>query len=64
MAQFLNICEYFSITPGDFFNPEMENPRTQNKVIKRLEELGTEDRDLVIKLVDIFLSFKTEHSCG
>ena len=64
MTQFLNICEYFSITPRDFFNVEMENPRLHNEVIKRLEELGTEDRDLVIKLADIFLSFKTEHSCG
>ena len=62
MAQFLNICEYFSITPMDFFNPEMENPRTQNEVIKRLEELGTEDRDRVIKLMEVVLSFKTDHS--
>ena len=64
MSQFLNICEYFSITPRDFFNAEMENPRAQNEIMKRLEKLGTEDVDMVIKLVDIFLSFKTGHSCG
>lgn len=52
MTQFLNICEYFSITPMDFFNAELEDPRVFNEEIERLQKLGREDMEMLIKLAE------------
>ena len=62
MGQFLNICEYLSITPKEFFNAETESPRLYGEVLKRLKKLEEEDINMVIKVAEHLLSIKEERS--
>ena len=39
MKQFLNICEYFEITPLQFFDSEEVNPQLMKKLAKLLRSL-------------------------
>lgn len=48
MAQFLNICEYFEITPMQFFNGETLYPQLIRKVIEEMQ--GMDDEDLLLLL--------------
>ena len=45
MAQFLNICEYFEITPMQFFDGETLYPQLIRKVIEEMQ--GMDDEDLL-----------------
>ena len=47
MAEFFAICEYFGITPIEFFNQGIGNPRKLNQTILSLEQLNEEDLDLI-----------------
>ena len=47
MAEFLYICEYFNITPKDFFDVEMDNPEIINSIIQYLPNLTVEDLKVV-----------------
>lgn len=33
MAEFFSICEYFEITPSEFFNTEIENPQLYTSIV-------------------------------
>ena len=48
MAQFLNICEYFEITPMQFFDGETLYPQLIRKVIEEMQ--GLDDEDLLLLL--------------
>ena len=48
MAQFLNICEYFEITPMQFFDGETLYPQLIRKVIEEMP--GMDDEDLLLLL--------------
>lgn len=48
MAQFLNICEYFEITPMQFFNGETLYPQLIRKVIEEMQ--GMDDEDMLLLL--------------
>lgn len=43
MAEFLYICEYFQITPKDFFDVDMDNPEVINSILQYLPHLTFED---------------------
>ena len=47
LAEFFAICEYFDITPIEFFNQHIENPRMTNEAISDLEKLSEEDLQLI-----------------
>lgn len=47
MSEFFAICEYFSITPIDFFNKEIINPRLLNDTVLCLEKLSEDDLKLI-----------------
>ena len=47
LAEFFAICEYFDITPEDFFNQKIENPKLFNEVVIDLENLPAEDIKLI-----------------
>lgn len=51
MAEFLAICDYFSITPIDFFNENTTNPKMTNEVCSDIEKLEKEDLELVRKTI-------------
>lgn len=52
MAEFLAICEYFDITPVEFFNGAVENPQMMQKTISGLEQLSEADLALVGQLIE------------
>jgi len=51
MSEFFSICEYFDITPIDFFDIETQNPQTKRQLIDGLNKLREEDLQLVSALV-------------
>lgn len=48
MTKFLAICEYFGITPIEFFNAEALNPRVNRELLDALEQLSEEDLALTL----------------
>ena len=51
MSEFLSICDYFSITPSDFFNENISHPTLFNSVLSEMKCLKEEDLILVHQLV-------------
>ena len=54
MAQFLNICEYFEITPMQFFDGEMIYPQLVRKAMDGMRELSDSDMLLLLSLIQRF----------
>lgn len=55
MAEFFAICEYFDVTPIDFFNEEVRNPELLNKTIQALKQLEEDDLELTYRSVSRLL---------
>lgn len=51
MAEFLSICDYFGITPEQFFHQETVNPILLTELIKESRNLKEEDLQLITTLV-------------
>ena len=51
MQSFLEICDYFGITPQEFFDTDHENPKLLRQVIEAEKELPEEDLLLLEKLI-------------
>ena len=49
MAGFLNICDYFDITPAEFFDRSVEEPQLLNRLMKKAKKLCDDD---IIMLTD------------
>ena len=49
MSEFFAICEYFGITPGDFFDDTVRNPQMVRELEACIRQLDEEDLDLVLK---------------
>lgn len=47
MAGFLNICDYFGITPVEFFDPDIDDPTVLNRVFNSLKKLNEDDLELI-----------------
>lgn len=58
MAQFLKICDYFEITPLEFFDSETVNPQLLSKAIAGLRKLDEDDLILLIGLINRLASKK------
>lgn len=52
MAGFLNICDYFNISPSDFFDHEVKSPLTIKNITSKLNKLSDSD----LKLFDALLT--------
>lgn len=52
MVEFFSICEYFGISPVEFFQGDIEDPLQQRALVAGLEKLGREDLCLVQGLVE------------
>lgn len=48
MAEFLQICKYFNITPCQFFDESSENPALLQTAIDELQKLSDDDLMLII----------------
>ena len=51
MAEFLEICNYFEITPSQFFEDSIENPALLQSAIDELRKLSDDDMMLVIGFI-------------
>lgn len=52
MSEFLYICDYFGISPKDFFDTEIENPLLVQQVISSMKQLNDEDLKLLLSIID------------
>ncbi|MCD8181161.1 MAG: helix-turn-helix transcriptional regulator [Firmicutes bacterium] len=50
MAGFLNICDYFGITPVEFFDTTIEEPNLLNDVINSVKTLSESDLELILEI--------------
>ena len=48
MTEFFAICDYFGISPIEFFNVRSANPRLSQNVLSALEQLDEEDLALTL----------------
>ena len=48
MAEFLQICEYFDITPSQFFDDSLDNPALLQTAIEELRKLNDDDLMLIM----------------
>ena len=52
MAQFLKICDYFEITPLQFFDAEAVNPQLIRKAMDGMRKLKDEDLIMLIGFIN------------
>ena len=51
MEGFLYICEYFGITPQDFFNRESAAPQKSKELLQEMEKLTPEQADHIMTVI-------------
>ena len=51
MENFLEICEYFEITPAQFFDPDITNPPLHTKASDLIKQLDDDD---LLSLIPLF----------
>lgn len=52
MNEFLSICDYFDITPAEFFNEQIKYPELIQKAVAGMSELSDEDLLLILNLIN------------
>ena len=50
MTVFFYICDYFGITPKDFFDTETQNPTKATELLEAVKGLSTEQMDNLISI--------------
>ena len=61
MQAFFYICEYFQITPKDFFNSDNPNPAKINDIINILYTLDDEQLEIIFNVAKGLSHGKEEH---
>ncbi len=51
MSEFLAICDYFNITPSDFFNDSCKSPMLVSEILDEIQEMEEDDLRLVLDLI-------------
>lgn len=51
MAQFFNICDYFSITPEQFFSDSCSRPELLNSISEEMKNLSESDLEFLLLLI-------------
>ena len=52
MESFLDICDYFEITPSDFFDEQIENPPLARNILKELNKLSEKEMSLLLEIME------------
>lgn len=52
MSGFFYICEYFGITPQEFFDESLESPQLNRELQERLKRLSSTQAEHVIAIID------------
>ena len=58
LSEFFAICDYFQITPLEFFNHEQQYPELVTKALSIFQELNESDMLLVLSILNRFLNAK------
>lgn len=53
-----DICEYFEITPLEFFNGELAQPERERRIVNKLMQLETEELDVFEEMLDMINHLK------
>ncbi len=61
MQAFFYICEYFQITPKDFFDSENPNPAKINDIVNILYTLDDDQLDIIFNVANGLSRRKKEH---
>lgn len=56
MTAFFFICEYFEISPKEFFDSDQRNPSLINKILTELQKLNDIQLELIFALLKNFKS--------
>jgi len=48
MTEFFAICDYFEISPAEFFDAKTANPKLSRSVLELLEQLDEADMELMV----------------
>ena len=54
MNEFIAICEYFEISPKDFFDGNTANPALAQKLLKEVSGLPDRDMELLLEVAEKF----------
>lgn len=52
MAEFFAICDYFGITPAEFFNEQDASPVLIKNVLEKLQRLNAKDAELLLLIAE------------
>ncbi len=52
LSEFFAICEYFDITPSEFFDDEVSHPELVRKALDGLKKLNDSDLLLVLNIIN------------
>ena len=55
LTELFAICDYFGITPSEFFDDSISNPKLVNKAVEGMKQLDDSDQLLVLNLIDRLL---------
>lgn len=55
LSEFFAVCDYFGITPAEFFSPQISDPRQMNTLTQNLELLEEKDLELISRIVERML---------
>lgn len=48
MTEFFAICDYFDISPVEFFDAKISNPKLSRSILEALEQLDEDDLELTL----------------
>ena len=54
MNEFISICDYFKITPKDFFDSNIDNPALIQELLNAVSDLHDGDIELLISIAEKF----------
>ncbi len=52
LKEFFAICDYFEITPQQFFDTETQNPELVQQAVESLKQLSKEDIEMILGFID------------
>lgn len=55
LTEFFAVCDYFDVTPAEFFSPQISDPRQMNALTQNLELLDEKDLELISRIAERML---------
>ena len=55
MKEFLAICDYFDISPQEFFDEEADDPQLIKNAVKEMKQLSEKDLTMVVDIISRLL---------